>query len=814
MAVWGQDRSYLSLLDYFPTRYAARQSFATLVADCRETFLSPEEEDGVPGLDSDLTDDELNRRRFAHNWVPFGDFQRLGPRWGRGLSLYIDLLPKAAGAWLSRLLRHLGLFRAQSSSSIAKGLKKLSDVMKKQGNLISEFWRFAVNLETLGGYRAALPMSTFIPELRQWATGNIFHGYPQNGTLSESLFLDHFRRGIRSFFGKAPSVSRANEKALTLDQFTSDPANWGNDGSTHFRATVSVEVDGVERKLKRNKYTTSLQLSPGQVRHMILAPHIQHLRPIEKLESGKVRAVVNADDVTYMKMAFVSNWLEMALARHPQTTLFMTPRQRADMWQRLGLRTRMDTTKIPLDQSHFDWQPNKAMLRVVIEEIRLFIANNCSVDIENMLSVVDSIMDTVVNLTGVIEVKEGDIGTKIPVEKGVMSGWRWTALIDTLCNVGELQAASDLCDEWGLPGAVIDFVAQGDDDQVSCPSFAHATALAEAYRIMGFEINPGKFFIDTSRDEFLRLVPLPDKVIGYPARAVNNILWRNPINPDPLPGELSIKAQLAQWVLLINRGCDEERCLQHMLADMVGRNRVARQDIINFLVTPAPYGGCGLVGTHLTPTGLSTISQSRLDIPFTAPAVRSFPGVSEVLRVSQKLGIPERVVARAVNSRLPLGNLKGRVSPPEVKAVDIGRLGITTVPAPVEQHVPRSYVMSDTVPLIVRGELTDYLVQEWDLPMLEQLCDVEVLPWFTRFKQCMSRSCFRHWLLGRLDVQAPTILGYGTEQSSVLWHGLVNSILLSATTRNRITVNYFRASATAAVTRLRCMLSKLLPVSG
>lgn len=814
MADWGQDSGYLSLLDYFPNQYAARTSFATLVADCRETFSDAEEDAGVPPLLSELTEDELNRRRFAHGWQPRGDFCRLGPRWGRGLSLYLDVLPKPVGAWLSRLLKHLGLFRSQSSSAIARGLKKLSDVMKKQGNLISEFWRYAVNLETLGGYRPSLPMSTFIPELRSWATGSVFHGYPQGGSLSESAFLEHFRRGVKTFLNDAPSVVRANEKALTLDQFVSDPANWGNDGSTHFKSTVSVTLDGEgQKKLKRNKFTTSLLLPPAQVKRFILDPHVQRLRPIEKLESGKVRAVVNADDVTYMKMAFVSNWLERALDRHPRSTLFMTTRQRAEMWQRLGLRTRLDTTKIPLDQSHFDWQPNKAMIGAVIDEIRDFICANCTVDLENMLSVVDSIKHTLVETVGVIEVKEQGVETKIPVEKGVMSGWRWTALIDTLCNVGELSAAVDLCADWGLGGAVIDYVAQGDDDQVSCPSFAHAAALAEAYRVMGFEINPGKFFIDTSRDEFLRLVPLPDKVIGYPARAVNNILWRNPINPDPLPGEVSIKAQLAQWVLLINRGCDAGRCLQHMLADMVGRNQIAREDIISYLVTPAPYGGCGLVGTHFSASHWTTISQSRLDTPFSFDS-SSFLGLSKVFDASKKLGLPEEVVVKAVRSRLPLGNIRGRVTPPEVKAVSLERTGIATPVAPTERNVPRAYVMTDSVPLLVRGEYIEYLVREWDLPALERLCDPDVLPWFVKFKHCMSRSCFRQWLLGRLDLQAPVILGYGVEQSSVMWHALVNSILASCTTRMRVTVNYFRAAATAAVGRLQSLLAKVLPVSG
>lgn len=806
-----QSSRYSSLLDYFPTRYGAIKAYAAMVKDCRKAFSQEVEDEGVPRLLDDLSPAEVGRQRYAHSFKPRGIWANLGPRWGRGLGLYTSLLPSPISRWLTRLLQDVGVFQCKSSSGLAKGLKCISDVMKKQGSLLSPYWRYAVNLETLGGYRSALPIDRFIPELINWATGDVEHKLPDGDRMSEDLFLHQFRLGIRSFFDQAPSVSEANKFSLSLDAFVRDPSSWGVDGSTQVRRAITVFADGKLRKLERSKRTTGLLLSPYDIKRMILAPrHIQVLKPIEKLESGKVRSVVNADDTVYLKMAFVSNWVERALRGHPHTTLFMTPRQRADMWQRLGLATRNDSTKIPLDQSHFDWQPNKRMIAVCIDEIRSFIERNCTVDRTTMLHVCDSIMYTLVDAVGYIHVKT-DAGEKlIPVEKGVMSGWRWTALIDTLCNVGELHAAEYLCSQWGFDASVTSYVAQGDDDQVQCPSFSHATALAAAYSVMNFEINPGKFFIDTRRDEFLRLVPLPDGVVGYPSRAINNILWRNPINPDPLPGELSIKAQLAQWILLINRGCDQQKCLAHMLDDMCGRNKgLTRQEIVNFLVTPAPYGGCGLIGTTLQATEFLAVTQSRLDVPF--QLVSQLPGLAEVRADAKALGVPEKVVANAVNAVLPLGTLRAKVTPFEKKKVSVSHAA--AIPAS-DNNIPIAYRMSEVVPLFIQSAYTTYLVRnnKWDV--LYDLADEGVKEYFVVFRRHMTLSAFKDWVLGKLDVNGPVVLGYSPEQTSVIWKRIVSGILFVATLGTRITRNYFRAAATASTRTLIRELQKQLPVSG
>jgi hypothetical protein len=429
------------------------------------------------------------------------------------------------------------------------------------------------------------------------------------------------------------------------------------------------------------------------------------------------------------------------------------------------------------------------------------------------LRVIDSIFFSLVDDTGKVVLSDPGVPLNqidsIRVEKGVASGWRWTALIDTLCNVGELFAASSLAAEWGFPDSVSSFIAQGDDDQVESPSFAHATALARAYASLNFEINPGKFFIDTRRDEFLRLVPQPDCIVGYPARAINNILWRNPINPDPLPGELSLKAQLSQWVLCINRGLDMDRCLRCMLQDMNGRSKLSKQDIVDFLLTPAPYGGCGLVGTPLQRHRYVSITQSRVDRRIRV--VSHLPGLKSVRSVASKLSIPEQVVTDSTLAVLPLGNVRGTVTPPRVSEVSVD---FASPASPHTSWVPRSYKMSDSVPSFLQSAYVRQLVRARDWSKLRDLCDPAVVPWFEQFFSHFTLSAFEDWCLGRLDTNGPTVIGYSPEQVSVHWASVVSGILAESLRRNRVSRGFLRATASSSVRVVVDLLHRELPLSG
>lgn len=155
------------LRNILPNLPAALAEVAELVTLCAEQVCITEEyTPGMLSLTSELTDDEKSRMRFAKTWKVPGHLVSLGPRWGRGVSLALYLLPLTVRARVNAVFRHLKLFECRTSSALSTIFKKISSVAKKHGNLVFDgFWKFLVNWETLGGYSHSLPMENFLEDL-------------------------------------------------------------------------------------------------------------------------------------------------------------------------------------------------------------------------------------------------------------------------------------------------------------------------------------------------------------------------------------------------------------------------------------------------------------------------------------------------------------------------------------------------------------------------------------------------------------------------------------------------------------------------
>jgi hypothetical protein len=177
--------------------------------------------------------------------------------------------------------------------------------------------------------------------------------------------------------------------------------------------------------------------------------------------------------------------------------------------------------------------------------------------------------------------------------KGILSGWRWTALIDTVMNWGELHAALQNLKRLGISVPMLSLNAQGDDDQVTTNTRARAVALTLVYNLMNFEVNPGKFFISDRRDEYLRQVGEGGLVSGYPSRATNAILWRNPVSRDPPAGINRAREMLHSWNVLLSRGSDYDKVYPYLRQDLSNGNGWTNEEVDAVLRTPVAFGGLG-----------------------------------------------------------------------------------------------------------------------------------------------------------------------------------------------------------------------------
>lgn len=771
----------MKLSEVLPNQAAALEEYTRVVRAGHKIWNTQDvKSDLAPALDTPLTNEETSRLRFGRSWLPQGRFAKFGARWGRGLSLAFAIIPKDIQPKVLDVLEKLSIFKMRSVKGLQSQLKEMTGLAKKHGDILfSGYWKWLVNWENLGGYMPTPDIDTFVDELRLWATGDIVHEIPKDGKLSEDAFLDAFEEGMADFLNGAPNITKANEEAPTIDEFVSSPGTWARAGASSSKSRVWYSTeDGKKFKTKRSKWSAALATHPSRVKAILMEtrPALlrQHNKAIEKREPGKVRAVVNSNDELYLRMAYVSEWLETALRGHPNSTLFMSTQQLVSLWEDLSRATEDQTVKMPLDQSHFDWQANKRMISRFIRVVRRMVVTHCPMRIrEDMLLVLRGIEVGLVEIEGTLEVGTGPTKVTLPVQKGIMSGWRWTALMDTVFNWGELFVARRLVRQSGFTEPVIAANAQGDDDQIRCPTYGHAAAIAESYNIMNFEVNPSKFFVDANRDEYLRQVPVPGEVSGYPIRGITAILWRNPISKDPPAGLLRMQEQVKLWNVLLGRGADYDVVIKNMVIDLTQGNGISKDEVSNLLCTPASLGGIGFwnrPSRWMSSTPGIVTSKGRVD-----PS--SLPGLAYELADWHRRGVElsAEEVAKAVVPNLELTKAGKEVVAGSIKEVTV----ISPMPwRPSVSHtgIPLGARGRDDLPITLSSFVLERAVRQKDWAWIrDSWLDPDLRNLSDRIESRGGRRVWIDWLLSKLPWNLPVIPRWGDLKATTLYKGLCQS---------------------------------------
>jgi hypothetical protein len=479
------------------------------------------------------------------------------------------------------------MWNFKSESLFSEALKSVSDHAKKYGPRFSQNWKYYVDWHLLTDFKPELKIEDFEEDIRDWVTGDVVHEVDG----SEEKFLALFRRGVKRALRSGVRVVDRSE-LHTVREWSEEPTNWATSGSTsRDRVSVLVEGGGV-RKVRKNKWGSAANMSTDDVVSAVHLLRKQENTAIQKRERGKVRAVISGDLETYLKMSYVSHWLDKRLEGSELSTLWMGSKRMDELWTEMSEATERRSVHIPIDQTQFDHNVNLSMIMVMLDEISQFAAEDVDdLDVRaEILGVMEKIKYSLDGGTVLVGSKRFD------VTKGVMSGWRWTALLDTLANIGEFEAAAEVVRvKYGTP-SVLRMVAQGDDDLLEVGRWCEAVGFWKAYVDMNFLINASKFWIEEDRDEFLRQVAEPGSVSGYPIRAAGSIVWRNPTSQNPRQGELRIREQVHNWNLYLSRNGTPHKT-EHMIEDIRRANDISKESVERILHTPASQGGGGY-GVH------------------------------------------------------------------------------------------------------------------------------------------------------------------------------------------------------------------------
>lgn len=769
--------------EYVVTEKELRKDMEAMFAKADE--LSSLDSDG--SLDRVLSDEEIGRMRFAHRMQMIDTFEWriLGERWSRGIFLYLSVLPEAVRSSVSYYLDKLKIRKIKRESGLFDILKTLGAIAKRYGKMFSSSWKFLINLELLGGYKDAIPIEEFVEDVKQWVSGDIVHeSLGEDGVMSEENFLSDLSEGMGIILSDLPNLEFANKNLLSIADFSSDPGNWARSGATSQKVSPIATIDGQQVKLKGTKWRSALALKAEEVERMITGDFPDSIRQrnkaIEKREAGKVRAVVNSDDYLYLKMTYVSTWLEIALIGNKHSSLFMRSEQLQDMWVQMGLEMRGESWALPLDQSHFDWQQNMRMISRFCDVVNHIIVKFCvSQHKQELLSVMALIKKSLVEGGSVT------VGSEvIRIEKGVLSGWRWTALMDTVFNFGEFYAALGFLKSLDIRPKVVSLICQGDDDRVLVRTPADAVAIVKSYAAMNFEVNPTKFFIDQHRDEFLRQVAEINEVSGYCARGVNAILWRNPISMDPAEGDVRIRELVSSWFTLVGRGANWLRVKAMMFSDIRGSLKQGVSDDLleRWLRTPASVGGMGAIIPYVRNAVIlqpgTLVNKLEID-------PRSVVGLD---RVIQKWGalVGDKEIKTFASSVLNAPRMMDLTSPThfiEVK-LDYPKIGEIVLVDKLKNKVPR---WRKDLPSTLRSEVLSRLIKEKKFQDIFSLLEPESREGAKNLWGKMTRRVWLDWVQGKLPFSVPFVLGWSIPYVSSIFAKITNFELGNLFLRHHIT---------------------------
>jgi energy-coupling factor transporter ATP-binding protein EcfA2 len=327
-----------------------------------------------------------------------------------------------------------------------------------------------------------------------------------------------------------------------------------------------------------------------------------------KQETKAARYIAATDLATNIKMNYISLWLEDILHNHPDTPLYWDDDHRASFWRewkdRIG-------TMMPEDQSRWDHEKSKLQLDMALAKLRKILQRYDN-SRNRLLQVFDGIVYSMDN-TWIKAVDDEFLMTK-----GILSGWRWTALLNTLINWGEIYGCIALLEaEYGYLDPVLKYNAQGDDVDLLLRSPGVAGAIYLLLLDAGFIVHPSKFFVSTTRNEYLRKVRTKDhRIVGYPARAVVSLLWPKPwLDPAP-PGFVRLAEIYNNWMTAYGRGLDWEQIKPLMLRDLSLGSRISIRKIKKILSIHSVNGGLWAPGSPwpLEPRWRLTIEQPQKEL--------------------------------------------------------------------------------------------------------------------------------------------------------------------------------------------------------
>lgn len=543
-----------------------------------------------------LSSEQVKRQRYRmsidKNVIPYVPSEAHAIVW----SMYLEMVPK-------HIYPQLIYFLKASHQCNTTRLEELTAIMKKYQHLLNKDWVYFVDLQNLCDYKLGLSPSEMIEKVNFWV------GIAREHKLPDYDFYEMYELGVKSFL--LDHLQPFNKRPLTVTEFLADPMYWATPGSSDGPRLENRRG----RRARKSKWASAAKMSLRQLLRLFWTPSKQRNYATTKRELAKARMIISGDLAVYLRMAYLAYLMENVLRAHPHTTLFYNEEQMFDLWSQMITNTKpLDTpvvstsspgtpVNMTLDESKFDHEVNTKMNNITWNVIKDHMIPQAAPAV--MRPDLDRVILLVIDSTngGHVIVKDKGNWHYIPIVNGILSGWRLTAFLDTVSNCAKVYAFrliviarnEGFSDNQFDP--ILDSTSQGDDLRSRSPTYLHAKLFSSLYSEAGFQVHPRKFFTSPYTDEFLRKVALYGKeLIGYPARGIASLIFRNPIITAPLDGEGRLRELAANWLMSARRTkCAQKIVEHHMSIDLSRSSNIKRDMIREYMHAAANNGGLGLL---------------------------------------------------------------------------------------------------------------------------------------------------------------------------------------------------------------------------
>lgn len=503
----------------------------------------------------------------------------------------------------SSIVGHYKWFRRRypdlCQHAIKKALKVNTGLLKMGGRFIHPHWRVLTYWETMFGYVEYGDLEDMRDDTMDWLV-KIRH---VGEVVGEAQYLEDLYNEVVNFLR---AEWRMPDPLPSADMWVKGGVWMRGKAGTGQKTEIMVE--GKKHRTRAYKGVDAVLKSDEHIRRELFTVCNERMIVMQKSEGGKIRACVKTGNELYRKMDFLSEIVENGLLGSDTSTLFAGPVGNEAIDQG-WLRSVRDphTLKVPLDQSSFDHCQSYSSIIAVMAAVGDVCFTTAGVP-DDYRKCWDALWDTMVGGRVFVELGKERWAWK----NGIPSGWRWTALFDTLLNIASFKVVCRYVKEdWGQPVPVYNLCAQGDDVLWETAGLRGVERVVAVYAALGYQVHPQKTYISQDRAEFLRRSYETTGITGYSSRTQLSVRFRNPIIEMPLAPAERISSRVALWMLARQRGASALPVAEMILEDALQAG-VSHADMVDFSLTPGSAGGLGLHGSdgsvagYLEHTGLGT----------------------------------------------------------------------------------------------------------------------------------------------------------------------------------------------------------------